>query len=119
MPDTPYLAEWQGSGHADVAGEPFRHWDDATENPDGVPVTCAKCHSTAGYQDYLGADGSEAGKVDAAVPADHAQGVQCVACHNAVTMTKTTVMFPSGVEIKAGDDTRCMECHQGRGQGQH
>ncbi|MBK7452080.1 MAG: hypothetical protein IPJ47_22835 [Anaerolineales bacterium] len=77
------LLNSEGSGHADVAGEPFRHWDDATENPDGVPVTCAKCHSTAGYQDYLGADGSEAGKVDAAVPADHAQGVQCVACHNA------------------------------------
>lgn len=115
IPDTPYLAEWQGSGHADVAGEPFRHWDDAAENPDGVPTTCAKCHTSAGYQDYLGADGSEAGKVDAAVPADHAQGVQCVACHNAVTISKTSVVFPSGVEIKnLGDDSRCMECHQGR-----
>ena len=58
LPDTPYLAEWQGSGHADVAGEPFRHWDDAAENPDGVPTTCAKCHTSAGSQDYLGADGS-------------------------------------------------------------
>ena len=114
IPDTPYLADWQGSAHANVADEPFRHWDDATENPDGVPTTCAKCHTTDGYRDYLGADGSEAGKVDVAVAADHAQGVQCVACHNAVTMTKTTVVFPSGVEIKAGDDTRCMECHQGR-----
>jgi len=114
IPDTPYLAEWQGSAHADVAGEPFRHWDDAAENPDGVPVFCAKCHTSDGYQDYLGVDGSEAGKVDAAVPADHAQGVQCVACHNAGTISKTTVMFPSGVEITAGDDVRCMECHQGR-----
>jgi cytochrome c553 len=115
IPDTPYLAEWQGSGHADVAGEPFRHWDDAAENPDGIPTSCAKCHSSDGYQDYLGADGSEAGKVDAAVPADHAQGVQCAACHNAVTISKTSVVFPSGVEIKdLGDDARCMECHQGR-----
>lgn len=113
-PDTPYLAEWQGSGHNDVAGEPFRHWDDATKNPDGVPAICAKCHTSDGYRDYLGVDGSEAGKVDAPVPAANAQGVQCVTCHNAVTFTKTTVMFPSGVEIKAGDDTRCMECHQGR-----
>ena len=40
--------------------------------------------------------------------------ILCVTCHNAVTFTKTTVMFPSGVEIKAGDDVRCMECHQGR-----
>ena len=114
IPDTPYLADWQGSAHANVADEPFRHWDDAAENPDGVPTSCAKCHTTDGYRDFLGADGSEAGKVDVAVAADHAQGVQCVACHNAVTMTKTTVMFPSGVEITAGDDSRCMECHQGR-----
>lgn len=112
VPDTPFLAEWQSSGHADVAGEPFRHWD--AEDPAEVPTSCAKCHSSDGYQDFLGADGSEAGTVDAAVPAAEAQGVQCAACHNAVTMTKTTVMFPSGVEITAGDDTRCMECHQGR-----
>jgi hypothetical protein len=113
-PETPYLADWQGSGHNDVAGEPFRHWDDATANPDGVPTTCAKCHTTAGYRDFLGVDGSEAGKVDAAVPAANAQGVQCVACHNVGTISKTTVVFPSGVEITAGDDVRCMECHQGR-----
>lgn len=114
VPETPYLAEWQGSGHADVASEPFRHWDDAAENPDGVPTSCAKCHSTAGYQDFLGVDGSEAGKVDVNVPAADAQGVQCAACHNAGTISKTTVVFPSGVEITAGDDVRCMECHQGR-----
>lgn len=112
VPDTPYLAEWQGSGHADVASEPFRHWD--AEDPAEVPVACAKCHTSAGYQDFLGVDGSEAGKVDAAVPAADAQGVQCVACHNVGTISKTTVMFPSGVTITAGDDVRCMECHQGR-----
>ncbi|MCQ3937654.1 MAG: hypothetical protein DPW18_11495 [Chloroflexi bacterium] len=112
VPDTPYLAEWQGSGHADVASEPFRHWDG--DDPAEVPTFCAKCHSTAGYQDFLGVDGSEAGTVDAAVPAAEAQGVQCAACHNAGTISKTTVVFPSGVEITAGDDVRCMECHQGR-----
>lgn len=112
VPDTPYLAEWQSSGHADVASEPFRHWD--AEDPAEVPVACAKCHTSAGYQDFLGVDGSEAGKVDAAVPAANAQGVQCVACHNVGTISKTTVMFPSGVTITAGDDVRCMECHQGR-----
>ena len=114
LPETPYLADWQGSAHNNVTGEQFRHWDDATANPDGVPTTCAKCHTSAGYMDYLGVDGSEANKVDAPVPAKDAQGVQCVACHNAGTISKTTVIFPSGVEIKAGDDVRCMECHQGR-----
>ena len=114
LPETPYLTEWQGSAHNNVTGEQFRHWDDVAENPDGVPTSCAKCHTSTGYQDFLGLDGSEAGKVDAAVPAANAQGIQCVACHNAGTISKTTVVFPSGVEVKAGDDVRCMECHQGR-----
>jgi hypothetical protein len=114
-PEVPYLLDWQGSAHNNVADEPFRHWDDAAENPDGVPTSCAKCHTSAGYRDFLGVDGSEAGKVDAAVPAALAQGIQCVACHNAGTIAKTSVVFPSGVEIKnLGDDSRCMECHQGR-----
>jgi hypothetical protein len=112
VPDTPYLADWQGSAHANVADEPFRHWD--ADDPAEVPTTCAKCHTSIGYRDFLGVDGSEASKVDAAVPAKESQGIQCVACHNAVTLSKTTVTFPSGVEITAGDDVRCMECHQGR-----
>jgi len=110
--EIPYLPNWEGSAHNAVDTEPFRHWDE--DDPAEVPTTCAKCHSTAGYRDFLGADGSEAGAVDAAVPAADAQGIQCVACHNPVTLSKTTVVFPSGVEITAGDDTRCMECHQGR-----
>ncbi|HQU37432.1 MAG TPA: cytochrome c3 family protein, partial [Anaerolineales bacterium] len=112
IPETPYLVEWQESGHADVASEPFRHWDG--EDPAEVPVTCAKCHTTSGYEDFLGVDGSELSKVDAVVPASEAQGIQCVACHNAATISKTTVTFPSGVTVTAGDDARCMVCHQGQ-----
>jgi hypothetical protein len=112
VPETPYLTDWQGSAHAEVAGEPFRHWDG--DDPAEVPTSCAKCHTSAGYRDFLGADGSEASKVDAGVPAQQSQGIQCVACHNTVTISRTTVKFPSGVEITAGDDVRCMECHQGR-----
>ena len=124
--EVPYLALWEGSAHNAVDTEPFRHWDDATENPDGVPTSCAKCHTTAGYQDFLGADGSEANKVDAAVPAKDAQGIQCVACHNPVTTFQlTSVSFP-GFELDKdgnpvpyvidglGDAARCMICHQGR-----
>ncbi len=111
--EVPFIAEWQGSGHNDIAGEPFRHWDG--EDPAEVPTTCAKCHTTIGYRDFLGVDGSEAGKVDAAVPAAQSQGIQCIGCHNAVTIAKTTVTFPSGITIEnLGDDSRCMECHQGR-----
>jgi hypothetical protein len=41
--------------------------------------------------------------------------VECVACHNNVTLTKTSVVMPSGIELThLGDESRCMECHQGR-----
>jgi hypothetical protein len=124
--EVPYLALWEGSAHNAVDTEPFRHWDDATENPDGVPTSCAKCHTTAGYRDFVGADGSEANKVDAPVAAKDAQGIQCVACHNPVTTFQmTSVAFP-GFETDEngepkpivieglGDSARCMVCHQGR-----
>src|SRR3989338_2762441 len=62
----PYLELWQGSAHNAVDTEPFRHWD--ADDPAEVPTSCARCHTTAGYRDYLGDDGSEASKVDAAVP---------------------------------------------------
>lgn len=108
----PYLTAWEGSAHNATDTEPFRHWDG--DDPAEVPTSCAKCHSTQGYEDFLGADGSAAGVVDAAVPAKDVFGIQCVACHNPVTLTKTEVTFPSGVTVAAGDDSRCMECHQGR-----
>jgi len=107
----PFLDEWTGSGHADAKAEAFVHWD--KETPAEVPVECAKCHSTTGYRDFLGADGSAAGKVDKAVPVGDV--VSCVACHNDVTKEKTSVIMPSGLELKdLGPEARCMECHQGR-----
>lgn len=124
--EIPYKDLWEGSAHNAVNTEPFRHWDDAAENPDGVPTACARCHTTAGYRDYLGADGTEANKVDAAVPAKDSQGIQCIACHNPVTTFQlNSVSFP-GFELDKdgnpvpyvitglGDAARCMICHQGR-----
>jgi len=112
--DVPFLDEWQSSGHADAAAEAFVHWDE--ESPAEVPVECAKCHSTPGYQDFIGADGSAAGEVDAPVPVGTT--VECAACHNNVTLTMDSVVMPSGVEITGlGDESRCMQCHQGRASG--
>jgi len=112
-PEMPFLADWQGSGHNNVTDEPFRHWDE--DDPAEVPTTCAKCHTTAGFRDFVGADGSEFGSVEAAVPAVESQGIQCVACHNAATMTLTSVTFPSGKVVEnLGSEARCMTCHQGR-----
>jgi len=107
----PFLDEWSASPHNDTESEAFNHWNE--EDPVEVPTDCAKCHSTPGYIDHLGADGSAAGVVDA--PAPIGTTIQCEACHNNVTLTKTSVVFPSGVEItNLGDEARCMECHQGR-----
>ncbi len=86
-----------------------------TADPQEVPTSCAKCHSTAGYQDFVGADGSEAGKVDKAVPVPPNPGIQCEACHNEAATAMTSVKFPSGVELTdLGPEARCMQCHQGR-----
>lgn len=103
---------WVNSPHADVEAEAFVHW-----NADGaVPETCATCHSTSGYQDFLGADDSEAGKVDTIHPVGGV--ITCDACHNRAAATLTSVTFPSGVEITGlGEDARCMVCHQGRASG--
>lgn len=109
----PYLAMWEGSAHNASDTEPFRHWDE--DDPAEVSTSCAKCHSTQGFMDFMGADGSEAGVVDAAVPAAEVFGIECVACHNPTTLNLKTVIFPSGVEVTGTDDSvRCMACHQGR-----
>jgi hypothetical protein len=109
--EIPFLEEWLSSGHADASAEAFVHWDE--ESPAEVPENCAKCHSTPGYLDFVGADGSAAGAVDAAAPIGTT--VECVACHNDVTLTMNNVVMPSGAEITGlGDESRCMQCHQGR-----
>lgn len=109
--EIPFLDKWAGSGHADAAAEAFVHWDE--DDPAQIPEDCAKCHSTPGHLDFLGVDGSAAGTVDQ--PAPIGTTIECVACHNDVTLTKTSVIMPSGVEITGlGDEARCMECHQGR-----
>ena len=107
----PFAEQWAASPHADASAEAFVHWDE--DDPAEVPTSCAKCHSTPGFQDFVGADGSEAGVVDAAAPIGTT--VECEACHNEATQTLTTVTMPSGVVLtELGTEARCMTCHQGR-----
>jgi hypothetical protein len=109
--EVPFQEQWASSGHADVEAEAFRHWDE--DDPKEVPVACAKCHSTPGYLDFIGADGTEAGVTDNPAPVDTT--VECAACHNDVTLKMTSVVMPSGLEITGlGAEARCMQCHQGR-----
>ncbi|MBC8264563.1 MAG: hypothetical protein H8E47_10625, partial [Anaerolineales bacterium] len=102
---------WASSGHADAEAEAFRHWDE--DDPKEVSTSCAKCHSSYGYLDFLGADGTEAGVVDNAAAVDSV--IDCTTCHNAATASLTSVVMPSGVELTGlGAEARCMQCHQGR-----
>lgn len=106
--EIPYFADWASSPHARREAEPFNHW-----NKEGtIPVECARCHSTPGYLDWLGADGSAPGKVDHA--ASVGTVITCVACHNDKARSLTGVTFPSGLTVhEQGASARCMACHQG------
>ena len=72
----PYFVAWSGSPHADTTAEAFTHWNQAGN----VPTTCARCHSSEGFIDYLGGDGSLAGRVDA--PGKTQSVVRCETCHD-------------------------------------
>jgi hypothetical protein len=109
--EVPFEAEWAGSPHADASAEAFRHWDE--EDPQAIPANCAKCHSTYGYRDFLGLDGSAYGSVENEAPVGSV--IACVACHNEATTAMDSVVMPSGLEITGlGREARCMQCHQGR-----
>ena len=102
---------WSKSGHADTKAMAFNDWNDT--KPPEVPLACARCHTSSGYMDYIGADGTPANKVERNHPTG--QVITCEACHNPVTAKMTKVVFPSGVEVKdLGPEARCMQCHQGR-----
>jgi hypothetical protein len=106
----PFEEQWAASPHADEASLSFRYWDTAEA---GMPAACARCHSTEGYLDYQGADGSTFREINN--PPAAGSHITCVACHNDVTVQLDSVVFPSGVEVFGlGSETVCMDCHQGR-----
>ncbi|HSM25538.1 MAG TPA: cytochrome c3 family protein [Anaerolineaceae bacterium] len=114
LPETvtaPFEELWKNSPHADKESEAFRHWDE--DDPMEVPVACATCHSSTGFLDFVGADGSEMFVVNANASVDTV--IECQTCHNDATMALTSVQFPSGVELTGlGSEAVCMTCHQGR-----
>ena len=79
---------WKTSAHADASSEAFIHWDE-----DGkIPTSCAKCHSTPGFRDFMGADSSATGSVEA--EAEIGTVITCKACHNDKTTSLSSVKFP-------------------------
>ena len=104
-------AKWLTSPHADYNAVAFSYWN--ASNPQQIPTSCAKCHSTPGYRDFLGADGTAAGVVNNPAPVGTVIG--CDACHNDQAAALTSVTFPSGLTVSGlGKEARCMVCHQGR-----
>ncbi len=104
---------WETSGHADSSAEAFTHWNEEGE----IPPTCAKCHSTPGFRDFLGVDGSTPEKVDSS--AKTGTTIECEACHSdyksGLTHERSAVTFPSGKTVEnLGPEALCIECHQGR-----
>ena len=101
---------WSESGHADGSAGAFSHWDDEGK----IPTNCAACHSSTGFMDYIGADGSSSMSVDQ----EHATGtvVSCDVCHNDSVTTLDKIRFPSGTEVDpmSQQTASCMVCHQGR-----
>ncbi|MBX3066350.1 MAG: hypothetical protein KF726_25450 [Anaerolineae bacterium] len=104
-----YYESWVTSPHANKEAEAFVHWDAEQK----IATTCATCHSTSGYQDFLGADGSAVGTVELEAPVGGV--INCDACHSPAAVSLQKVVFPSGAEVgNMGDSTRCIVCHSGR-----
>lgn len=107
-------AAFNSSAHANAESQAFKAftlW--GSENPSQIPTGCAKCHSTQGYLDFLGADGSEPGTVNQTAVAGAALG--CEVCHNEVSEDGHSAVMPSGVDlVDLGANAACMDCHQGR-----
>ncbi len=100
-------AAWEGSAHAT---------DNSVHFEGEVSERCAKCHSTPGYLEFNGANGSTVAEVTQPVPTD--QSVKCDACHSEFTRHKTQAVMPSGQLLEnLGKNANCMECHQGRASG--
>lgn len=103
---------WIASPHADHGSRSFTYW-----NKDGaVPENCAACHSEPGFLDYIGADGSEAGVVNA--PAAINAVVGCATCHASAAHALDSAVLPSGVTVSGlGGNATCTVCHAGRASG--
>lgn len=103
---------WLSSPHGDYGSPSFTHW-----NAEGaVPATCAACHSQPGFLDFLGADGSAAGSVEASAAINAPVG--CAVCHVSEAHALDGAAFPSGVVVDGlGASATCTVCHQGRASG--
>ena len=107
-------AEWSKSGHADNSSEAFRDWDNASNPNAKVSASCASCHSTAGFYEYLLTENRSIANPPLAV--DNV-GITCDACHSDRAYNKTSVLFSQSgqrVDYPGESSVLCGQCHQGR-----
>ena len=104
----PHMDAFLASGHADAKAMAFTDWNEA--NPPEVPTACARCHTSAGFQEFI-----STGKVAKNIPAP-AGTLECETCHNATASALVSVTFPSGKVVNTSEkgEALCMTCHQGR-----
>ena len=106
--EIPNLDVFKASAHADVKATAFNDWNEA--KPAEVPSACARCHTSAGFQEFVAS-----GKVAKNIPAP-AGTLACVTCHNVAAEALISVTFPSGKVVNTSEEGEaiCMTCHQGR-----
>jgi hypothetical protein len=94
--------DWQASAHSSW------YIEETPENP----TTCAKCHNALGYLKFLGVEGSSTSQIEA--PASTDTTIKCRVCHNEIAEARDFTVMPSGLEIVGlGQESNCLECHQG------
>lgn len=112
IPNARIIARWSESGHADASAEAFRHWDEEG----AIDPECAICHSSVGFREFHGLDGSAPGVPENPVPTGGV--VDCETCHNPNLGTVTEITLASGVVHPVqGVEAACVTCHGGREAG--
>lgn len=128
--NTPIRGEWATSGHGDIAGEAWRHWD--ADVPPEVNPGCAKCHGAVqnpppnqpvpllGFLEYASTGANT-------LPVPLPLGLDCANCHQTFPTVYSNlatfpylepVEFPSGAELSLYSSSNiCATCHQGRESG--
>jgi hypothetical protein len=121
-PGAEIYEQWSRSGHGDMTGEPWRHWDE-----DGaVDPPCTQCHTAQGFLEY-----ASLGLVESPQPLP--LGLECQACHTGSPSSYYNPVFAANLEPVAfpvngaegtdpslslfGSSNMCLVCHQGRGSG--
>jgi len=99
------------SNHANKETRAFTNLN--SNDPPFIPAICAGCHSTPGFLDFLGEDGSQKGVVDQ--PTTTGTVITCIACHNPSAHSLASISFHSTVEIEPiNSEGVCLICHQTR-----